>query len=269
MSDFISTSRLSNALGLDSKLLFQWLHEQKWISREGEKWLLTAQGEYHGGKYQHSDKYGDYVVWPASLAEHPLLTDIDGSWVSATRIAEKAGLTAHTVNLLLSELGWIEKDQRGWMLSELGKKLGGEARSVKKGFYVMWPSHIRQNPVLMNALDNVSAVTVGKSLDGHSCSAAAQQKICNWLYLNGLTHAVDRLVAGQDDWRADFYLPQRKVYIDFWDVNNSQLPLSVRLQKQDYYQSKGLKVIELNQDDLSCLDDVLPQRLLQFGVQLY
>lgn len=267
--EFLSTSRLAKLLAVDGKALFQLLSDKQWIVHVDDRWQLTAQGEYHGGRLQHSDKYGDYIVWPISLADHPVLQELDGLMISVSKIAEAHDLSAQSINLLLSHLGWIEKDQRGWMLTDIGMKQGGEVRSSKNGFYVMWPAKIRSHTLFEPALAALSAENVGCSLDGHRCHNAAEQRLCNWFYLHGLAHAYQHMLPGQDFLKADFYLPQRKVYIDFWDVNASQLPLSIKLQRQDYYQQHGLKHIELSRDDLSKLDDVLPQKLLQYGVQLY
>lgn len=267
--ELLSTSRLAKSLGVDGKALFQLLSDQKWMQHVDDKWQLTPQGEYHGGQYQHSDKYGDYIVWPATLVDLPLLQQLDGVMLSATKLADFYHVAATTMNLLFSNLGWIDKDQRGWMLTDLGIKLGGEMRTSKQGFFVLWPAAIRQNILFVKAVENVTASQVGISLDGHHCANAQQQKLCNWLYLHGLVHASSHVLPGQDFLKVDFYLPSRKVYIDFWDVNDSLTPLSVRLEKQDYIKQQNLKHIELSQSDLVNLDEVLCQRLLQFGVQLY
>ncbi len=267
--ELFSTSRLAKLLGVDGKVLFHLLSEQHWMEHVDDKWLLTSQGEYHGGEYQHSDKFGDYIVWPATLVDNPLLQQLDGVMLTVSKIAQHYQVAASTMNLLLGNLGWIDKDQRGWMLTDLGSKLGGEMRTSKQGFFVLWPAAIRQNALFIQAIETLNATKVGLSLDGHHCESAEQQKICNWLYLHGLVHASQQVLPGQDFLKADFFIPQRKVYIDFWDVNDCQLPLSLRLEKQVYYKNLGLKHIELSQQDMTHMDEVLAQRLLQFGVQLY
>ncbi len=263
---FLSTSRLAKALAVDGKALFSLLSEQGWIEHVDDQWRLTAQGEFHGGQYQHSDKYGDYVVWPESVVESPVLLKLEGLMVSATKLAELFGSSAATMNLLLAHLGWIEKDQRGWMLTDLGSRLGGEAHSSKQGFFVLWPAAIRQQPLFQKALKRLLAED-GPSLDGFTCRNVLQQKVCNWLYLHGLVNAKDHALPGQEFLTADFYLPQRQVYIDCWDVNDSDIPLSVKMEKHAYYQQMGLKHVELSTDDAKHLDDVIAQKLLRFGVQ--
>ena len=267
--EMLSTTRLAKKLGVDGKALFALLSDQNWIQHEDDKWLLTAQGEYHGGQYQHSEKYGDYVVWPISLADHAVLQQLEGLMLSATKLADYYQTSAATINLLFSHLGWIDKDQRGWMPTELGKKFGAEVRSSKQGFYVMWPAAIRNHPLFVQAIDNLTGKTVGQSLDGRHFDSAPLQRLCNWFYLHGLVHATEHLLPGQDFLKADFYLPQRKVFIDYWNVEDSKLPLSLKLEKDQYYQKQGLKYIELSANDLDQVDDVLPKKLLQYGVQLH
>ena len=43
----------------------------------GESWLLTPKGEFEGGSYQNSRRYGRYIVWPEAIEDHPLLAALD------------------------------------------------------------------------------------------------------------------------------------------------------------------------------------------------
>jgi hypothetical protein len=45
--------------------------------------------------------------------------------------------------------------------------------------------------------------------------------------------------------------------------------LSLQMDKQAFYQQHGLHCIELHDEDIAQLDDILPQKLLQFGLQLH
>lgn len=264
----LSTTRLAELLHIDSKQLFRLLNEHEWIVRTDSQWRLTAKGEFEGGSYQHSEKYGDYIVWPISLTEHHLFADAGEEWLSATRLAEQYGVSAHRINALLSELGWIDKDQRGWVISERGSKIGGQQRSGDKGFYVLWPKVIRQQIEFKQSINNVLGLADGVSLDGHPVRNNAERQIDNWLYLNGIAHAYLRPLPSSD-LVCTFYLPQRKVYIDFWGFDLSTGSLSEKLEKEAFYQAHGYKVISLHDEDIAKLDDVLPQKLLQFGIQLY
>jgi hypothetical protein len=264
----LSTTRIAELAHIEGKQLFKLLTEHGWIVRIDGHWRLTAHGEFEGGSYQHSEKYGDYIVWPASIIENPLLAEFEEDWLSATKIGEGFGVSAHRINSLLSELAWIDKDQRGWMITERGSKLGGEQRSGDKGFYVMWPKAVKHQAEFKTAIENVLGKAGGCSLDGHAVVNSGEQQIDNWLYLNGIAHAYKRPLPGSD-LCCTFYLPARKVYIDYWGFDLSTGPLSEKLAKEAFYQSHGLKLISLHDEDLTQLDDVLPQKLLQFGIQIY
>lgn len=263
----LSTSRLAELLHIDSKQLFRLLSDKGWIVRVDNRWRLTAHGEVEGGSYQHSEKYGEYIVWPATLATHHLFAAAEEATLTATRLGELYGVSPQRINSLLSELGWIDRDQRGWMLSERGKKLGGEQRTSDKGFFVVWPGAIRHFEEFVRAMDNLSGQGSGPSLDGHPVLNSAERQIDNWLYLHNIVHAYRRPLPGSD-LSCSFYLPQRKVYIDFWGMDLSSGKLSDKLAREEHCQTHGLKVITLHDEDLARLDEVLPQKLLQFGIQL-
>ena len=170
--------------------------------------------------------------------------------------------------MLLSELGWINKEQRGWVVTERGLKIGGNQREGQHGLYVLWPGAIKHNQELVAALENISGKSTLPCLDGHQCDNAGEKQIDNWLYLHGLAHAYKRLLPGSNDHHCGFYLPLAKVYIDYWGFN-AELSLSQKLEKQEFYHSHGLKLVEISDDDLQHLDTILPQKLLQFGVQIH
>jgi len=264
----LSTTRLAELLHMEGKALFRLLNEHEWIVRVDNHWRLTAKGEFEGGAYQHSEKYGDYIVWPATIVEHAVFANAGEEWLSATRLAEQYGMSAQRINAILSELGWIDKDQRGWVISERGVKIGGLQRSGDKGFYVLWPKAIRQHIEFKHSLDNVLGLGHGVSLDGHAVRNSGERQIDNWLYLHGIAHAYLRPLPGSE-WVSTFYLLQRKVYIDFWGFDLSTGSLSDKLEKEEFYKTHGYKVISLSDEDLPKLDDILPQKLLQFGIQLY
>lgn len=266
--EILSTTRLAELLKTDGKQLFRLLQEQGWIIRDNNQWKLTAHGELEGGSYQHSEKYGDYIVWPASLAAHPLLQAGGREELSATRLGEYYGISAHCINSVFAELGWLDKDQRGWMLTELGAKNGGIQRNGKHGFFVLWPSAVRQQPLFSAMLDNVTGKQRGACLDGLLVASSGEQRINNWFYLHHIVRAYKHPVPGSA-YQCTFYLPVRKVFVDYWGFDFSTGSLSEKLDRQAFYQANGLRHIELNDEDLPRLDEVLPKKLLPFGIQLH
>lgn len=69
--DFLSRSALAEKLGVSLKELTQHMIDAGWIVQEGKQWQLTAKGEFEGGIYRDSHKYGRYIVWPASVVNQP------------------------------------------------------------------------------------------------------------------------------------------------------------------------------------------------------
>ena len=66
---------------------------------------------------------------------------------------------------------------------------------------------------------------------------------------------------------ADFYLPERSVYIDCWDDNVPASALKAKLRKREVYKALELKLIEVNADDVERLDEVLGRGLLAYGIR--
>lgn len=264
----LSTTRIAELASMDARQLFRLLQEKGWIRREENHWRLTPHGELEGGSYQHSDKYGDFIVWPETILQNPAIAGFEEEWISATRLAECHGLTPRIINCLLSELGWIDRDPHGWMITPRGRLVGGEQRNGKQGFFVMWPGSVSHNQELVSAIANVAGKSGGLSLDGHPVQNAGERKIDNWLYLHNIAHAYRRELPGSD-LHCAFYLPARKIYIDYWGFDSSTGSLAEKLSREAFYREHGYHCIELRDEDLGQLDEVLPQKLLQFGLQVY
>jgi hypothetical protein len=93
-------------------------------------------------------------------------------------MGQEFGLSGKLVNALLFDLDLINKDQRGWMVTEKATELGAEQRNSKQGFYVTWPSSVLENAVLKQALISVSGQSLVNCLDGRECANTAEQKNC-------------------------------------------------------------------------------------------
>lgn len=264
----VSTSRLASLLKMEVAALFRLLTEQGWIVRESKQWHLTDHGMLEGGRYQESAQYGRYIVWPNSLIHHPLLQNGGRDYLSATRLGDLYQLSAYSINSLLADLGWLDKEPQGWMLSELGKRQGGMQRNGKHGFFVLWPLDIQQNSLLQDRLDNATGKKRGPCLDGLSVNNAGQQRLNNWLYLHHIVRAWQHPVPGSS-FNCTFYLPARKIFIDYWGLDPSTGSLTEKMDRQAFYRANGLRFIDLNDEDVQQLDEVLPQKLLDHGMSLF
>ena len=69
----LSTTALAKKLNIPVQQLFATLKDYGWIQRASDTWALTSKGEFEGGSYQQSRRFGRYIVWPERLDHHPLL----------------------------------------------------------------------------------------------------------------------------------------------------------------------------------------------------
>jgi len=215
--------------------------------------------------------------------------------LSATKIGQEFEISGQKMNLLLNELGWTYKPRhgKGWGATKQGKRQGAEARQVKTSGvpYLVWPTNIVNNKVLRRAvadfkgeaLPKVSSATTSQAtsdyedfrkkypanyrcMDGHYVRSRAEVMIDNWLYTNGIAHAYERKLPIEDDVYSDFYIKSGNVYIEFWGMESDEKYARRKAVKQKAYSDNEFNLIELNDDDLNHLDDILPRKLLQYGI---
>jgi hypothetical protein len=288
----ISTSALARHLGLPSLELFTLLRELGWIKRGANGWLLTGKGEFEGGSYVQSERYGRYIVWPEAVLEHARLQNACAEVVvSASSIGRACHVSGRYINHVLHELGWIVPGVKGWRITAAGKALGGveienEETSIP---FVKWPPELLGNARLQAALVNSygavgsgQTVTRGKDdlfasqqtalccgIDGHQFEQLEMAAICNWLYFAGLTHACGRHLPGHEELQADFYLPGGNVYIEYWGERGTSATLSEKFARKAALEEQGLVLLELSASDIEHLDEILARELLRHGVPVY
>ncbi|WP_299195681.1 hypothetical protein [uncultured Amphritea sp.] len=275
-SNKISTSVLAKTLGKSSRQMFTELEALGWIRREQDQWQLTAKGEFEQGSYRDSDRYGRYIVWPESVTEHRALVNAEDQYTGAKGLGLKTGLAAARINQLLAELGWIKPWLKGWQLTQSGLAQGGIQKEDPHTAipYVSWPKALTENRSFKRTLRqfNLHLAEVQHhsgccAMDGHLLRSEAEVKIDNWLYLAGIIHACDKVLPVNESAKADFYLPQIRLYIEFWGSENDPSYLADKMRKKALYQSNNLDVIELQEDDLNNLEELLPRQLRRFGLE--
>lgn len=277
----LSTSALAKLLEIPNNQLFISLQAHGWIKKLEDGWGLTAKGEYEGGEYLHSKRYGRYIVWPQSLAEHRLLKQLDQDrMLSAQALGGDYQLSSAEVNRALAELGWQRRGFHGWSLTAQGQKLGGvQMENKQSGMkYVLWPEPVTDQRALKNLLsqcrdvhhapqgDDLFAGSEFTSIDGHRHQTQGLQRICHWLYLAGIVHACGRQLPTEEPLHADFYLPLNNVYIEYWHGKEKAKALTNRLSRENHYKAKNVAVIDIHPEDLDQLDEVLPRQLDKLGV---
>jgi hypothetical protein len=268
--------------------------------RDTNKWVLTAKGKLAGGRIKISIKLGDYIEWPENFDVSQLPAhqspDMPVELVSSTKMGKELGLSANKLNYIFSELGWVNKNLKGWVVTEQGLKHGAvQNEDTRSGVpYVRWPETITQSRLLLSAINditgsNIPSLTTAddiknisttieftqkfdtqyRATDGHYVHSKAEMLIDNWLYIAEIMHAYERKLPIEENVFCDFYIPTGKVYIEYWE-NDDDPKYSARKEKKlAVYKKYGLKLIQLDDADVQNLDDILPRLLLKFGIQAY
>lgn len=289
----LSTTALAKKLNIPVQQLFATLRDYGWIQRSGDSWALTHKGEFEGGSFHTSRRYGAYIVWPEHLDQHPLLQAIESNQriTAASMCRYYPRLHPRQINRALAELGLQHHSILGWELTRLGRSLGGlqEESNSSGAFYVTWPHEIIDNPVVHRELsiqsDQIpvqvassdaapdlfatsnSAVDSCRGVDGHSLRSPLQTRVCNWLYLAQLAHAFRRTLPVEELVYADFYVPAGNIYIDCWEAEVPAGELSGKFRKRELYRELELRHLEINAGEVDKLDEVLGRGLLSFGIR--
>ncbi len=285
----LSTSALAKKLGIPVQQLFATLKDYGWIQRHEDNWFLTSKGEFEGGSYQDSKRYGRYIVWPESLQNHRLIGAIESNkrMTAAGMRQRYPGLELRLINRVLAELGLQQHTVLGWELTELGQRLGGQQQESESSgaLYITWPEDFINNPILQRELDKLlvtpqaatgpaddlfatPAETLPEAIDGHQLNTLLEWQVCNWLYMAQLAHAHCRALPVEDELYADFYVPAAGVYIECWEKEEGKERLTVKLRKKEVFRELQLPVIELNAGDGDHLDERLGKALLEYGVRV-
>jgi hypothetical protein len=253
-----------------------------------------------GGEYKESPKYGKYIIWPETFiidgVEVPVQSSNNSKYITSTIIGKHFDLSANKINYILSELGWIKKGLKGWLLTEHGEKQqhGIQAENSQSGVpFARWPDCILESKSLVETVSHVKGTEPDKknnseikkekesigfrekfeakhrATDGHFVRSKAEMLIDNWLYMAEIVHAYERKLPIEEDVYSDFYIPTGKVYIEYWGYENEPKYLARKKVKQDLYNKYGFNLIELEDKEVQNLDDVLPKMLLKHGVQAY
>ncbi|MDB9741827.1 hypothetical protein OAB00_03120 [Akkermansiaceae bacterium] len=302
----LSISALAKQHNIQAKDLFLKFENLGMISRENEQWILTKLGEASGGSYKDSKKFGKYITWPEDL-KLPIESNVNPSKEvpsqNSTAIGKHFNLSSRKLNAIFSELGWIKKSLKGWIITPQGEAQGGKQKEHPQSGvpYVIWRESITQNKSLTetikdftgsneepvpNLSDNGYAQqgidknpqSVGfrekfpathRATDGHMVRSKAETLIDNWLYMAEIVHAYERKLPIEEEVYCDFYIPTGKVYIEYWGYEHDSKYLDRKEIKKNIYKKYGFNLIELDDEQVQNLDDILPRLLLKYGIQAY
>ena len=289
----ISTSALAKKLSISKHQLDELLLAVKYIIKDEKGYKLTDLGIQNSGAIKNHAKFGEYIVWNENIEIPNKLITQGKEFFSSTKIANKYNLSARKINLILSEIGFIEKYLKGWTITALGSKNGGIQKENKQNGipYVEWDESIFNNSAFVSILKEVNGdagestqkkiddskdsnfrekfIAKHRATDGHMVRSKAEMLIDNWLYMAEIVHAYERKLPIEEEVYCDFYIPTGKIYIEFWGLENDPKYAARKEKKKEIYKKYDFKLIELTDEDVFNLDDILPKMLLKFGVQTY
>jgi hypothetical protein len=294
----LSTSALAKALDIPLQQLFGTLRDCGWIRKVDDGWALTAKGEFEGGEYVHSKRYGRYIVWPATLLEHQLLRGIESNrLLNSAQLARKFQITAREVRRLLGDLGLLRRTFNGWELTREGERLGGVA--IDSGYAdnvsgdITWPEHLLENDIVVAQFEylqraqHVNEVHGASSIetdlfsadlfdglsefdarDGHRFHSRNEFLVCDWLYFAGIAHACRYRLPLAQEQRADFWLPAAHVYIEVGGDEKDAADISAAMERLELYRKNQWRFVEVRAEHFEHLDDYLTRTLREFGAHI-
>lgn len=281
----LSTSALAKALQLPLQQLFATLRDYGWIRKVDEGWALTAKGEFEGGEYVHSRRYGRYIVWPGGVADHPLLRGLeDNRLLGAVQIGRKYGLGGREVMRLLGDLGLLRRRFSGWRLTERGEALGGVQVDHEGVRDIVWPPAVLEVAAVQQQLAYGRDLYAGASepqtslldasaswqgLDGHCLDSRAGWMVCNWLYLAGVPHACQRALPIPGLGQADFWLPGQHIWIELSGRERDGSALAETLRRLAFYREQQWHLVEVRREELAHLDEYLTRELSALDVPVW
>lgn len=113
-----------------------------------------------------------------------------------------------------------------------------------------------------------------RTKDGHYVRSKAEQIIDDSLYLWGIPHAYEKKVPNTDEnVYSDFHIPSGKgrpkaVYIEYWGLENDEKYNQRKNKKIEIYNSLGLNLIQLNDEDIKIIEDALQKYLRQHEISV-
>jgi hypothetical protein len=301
--EYISTTSLANENDTKPSELFDKFKSIGWIERTGDKWALTEIGRQKGGQTRTNPNYGEYIVWPENISWDNSLVKQNEKLLNATALGKHFGISSQRFNLLLNELGWIEKTIAGWGITRLGKSMGGRQfeHDTSGGTYALWPAEVLQNKDILEMFNEApkeniqtkeSSQTIEKAShgvvddfrkrypreyrtkDGHYVRSKAELTIDDSLYLWGIPHAYEKKLPNtEQDVYSDFHVPsgkgrQKAVYIEYWGLENDEGYNKRKNRKIEIYNELGLSLIQLNDNDIKNIEDSLQKHLLKHGIKV-
>lgn len=187
--------------------------------------------------------------------------------ITTTKLADKFGLESKHLFNQLNELGWIERKDNRWVLTELGKTKGGQIRSTTEtGEFVVWPEDMKIDSILAHTKDKDVVDILPKYFDP-SDESEGEEYIAEYFDAIEMEYRRQHVIENLDDKyanyrKADFYLPKYKVMVEFAGGWNRGEDERIRYRKKkEVYKSNNIPCIWLYPDNLGVLHYIFHKRL--------
>jgi len=292
----LNTTDLAKNLKKTPPAVNQQLSDMGLIIQKENGWELTPAGRAKGGIHKNNEYRT--IIWPLSImndvkeAFEPTHQHIEQNLLISTSIGSHFGISPQRTNYFLSDLGWIRKEGKGWMVTELGKRLGGiqSYDNTSRQPYVHWPGTIVNNSILVKSIlqstvdqsinhgqtqnTNTERIdfrnkfpTPFRAIDGHWVRSQAELAIDDFLCYYQIFHYYEKKLNTEEDVVSDFYIPKDKVYIEYWGITDNAQYLANKDRKREIYRREKLNLLEIEFDDIKNLDDTLTRKLRTHGVK--
>ncbi|MDR1698016.1 MAG: hypothetical protein LBR37_03860 [Erysipelotrichaceae bacterium] len=111
-----------------------------------------------------------------------------------------------------------------------------------------------------------------RTIQGCKVRSHAECRIADWLYSQEVRYDYERQLYKKDDVEkfllSDFFLPDYKIYIEYWGYKDSETYNKRREEKMQIYKFNECIVEHLQDRDLKVLDDALRAIAIKHGIKL-
>lgn len=294
----VSTSALAKILKVDSKELINLLIENWYINIKNKSLfssekikVLTEKWKNNWWELKTWTKFWDYIIWPENFNPYEKLWIKNIEYISVTELSKVFNIQAKRLNMIISEIWWMEHNIKWWKLTKLWENIWWKQLIYNKTWkeYIKWPKEILENSILKKSLNlnwkvqekNIKDKELefrekfpanSRAKDWHNVRSRWEMLIDNALYEFKLVHAYERKLPVKEDVYTDFYLPSQRwwqaVYIEYWGYEDKEEYSKRKKIKQDLYKKYNLNLIEIENKHIDNLDDYLPRMLLEFWINV-
>jgi hypothetical protein len=188
-------------------------------------------------------------------------------YLTTTKLAEKISADSKQLFSQLNELGWIERKEKRWVLTETGKAKGGQTRSTPEtGEFVVWPEDITIDGFVSNPKED-DTIEVQSTFHNSTDESEGEEYIAEYFDAIEMEYRRQHVIENLDDKyasyrKADFYLPKYKVMVEFAGGWNRSEEERIRYRKKkEVYKSNGIPCIWIYPDNLGVLHYIFHKRL--------